>query len=185
MEISKTETVYKVKQKGSNNQQVICKNCKNKWHIEGCSKCPARKAIYHTCGKKGHFAKVCMSKKAQYTANKSKHHIFTSPGYQPDPKKIEAISNLQPPTITSEVRSLLGMINYVRKFLPNLANNSVKIRKLLSEKSLSLWSSEKQATFEEIKQQTTQIKRLGYYDIKYKTMVHVDAIAHGLGAMLS
>ncbi|KAK9679592.1 Reverse transcriptase (RNA-dependent DNA polymerase) [Popillia japonica] len=39
--------------------------------------------------------------------------IFSDKGIAPDPKKVEAINNLDPPKNPSEVRSLLGMFNYV------------------------------------------------------------------------
>ncbi|KAK9754386.1 Reverse transcriptase (RNA-dependent DNA polymerase) [Popillia japonica] len=43
--------------------------------------------------------------------------IFSDKGIAPDPKKVEAINNLDPPKNPSEVRSLLGMFNYVGKFI--------------------------------------------------------------------
>ncbi|KAK9688310.1 RNase H-like domain found in reverse transcriptase [Popillia japonica] len=39
--------------------------------------------------------------------------IFSDKGIVPDPKTVEAINNLDPPKNPSEVRSLLGMFNYV------------------------------------------------------------------------
>ncbi|KAG5892037.1 hypothetical protein JTB14_029667 [Gonioctena quinquepunctata] len=48
----------------------------------------------------------------------------------PDPEKVQSFTNLQPPNNLSKVRSLLGMLNYVEKFLPNLAENTKILRDL-------------------------------------------------------
>ena len=48
-------------------------------------------------------------------------HIFSSSGIKPDPKKVEAIHNANPPQNASDVKSLLGMTQYVSLFTPNYA----------------------------------------------------------------
>ena len=41
-------------------------------------------------------------------------------GFQkPDPKKIRKMIDLKPPVTKKQVRSLLGVLNYYRKFIPN------------------------------------------------------------------
>ena len=45
-------------------------------------------------------------------------HILTSEGILPDPAKVEAITQIPRPRIKTEARRLLGMINYLGKFLP-------------------------------------------------------------------
>ena len=48
-------------------------------------------------------------------------HIFSSKGVRADPQKIEAITSVSPPTNVSELRSFLGMAQYVARFMPNFA----------------------------------------------------------------
>ena len=43
-------------------------------------------------------------------------HIFSKDGIRADPKKIKAIANIPAPTNVTELRSLLGMAQYVVKF---------------------------------------------------------------------
>ena len=48
-------------------------------------------------------------------------HTLTSHGIAPDKKKIEAISNIQTPTNTSQVKSFLGIVNYCHQFIANFS----------------------------------------------------------------
>lgn len=49
-------------------------------------------------------------------------HIISSKGIEADPTKCDGIINmLQDPNSKNDVRRLLGMVTYVGKFLPNLA----------------------------------------------------------------
>ena len=50
--------------------------------------------------------------------------VFSGQGISPDPKKVEAIKNVKPPTTTSSVRSFLGMATYCAKFIPNFNDTS-------------------------------------------------------------
>ena len=48
-------------------------------------------------------------------------HIISKDGIKPDPKKINAITNMPIPTNKTELQRFLGMINYLEKFVPNLS----------------------------------------------------------------
>ena len=48
-------------------------------------------------------------------------HTLTKEGLKPDPKKIQGIKWLAVPRDKQELQSLLGMFNYLGKFIPNLA----------------------------------------------------------------
>lgn len=55
------------------------------------------------------------------------HHVSTE-GIKPTDEKIRAILDLQPPSSITELRSLLGLINFVGKFVPNLATMTRHMR---------------------------------------------------------
>jgi hypothetical protein len=42
-------------------------------------------------------------------------------GKEVDPKKVEAIRRIQEPTCEKDLQSLLGKVNYLRRFISNLA----------------------------------------------------------------
>ncbi len=48
-------------------------------------------------------------------------HIISNKGLKPDPSKIEAITKLEAPESRAKLETLLGMVNYLAKFAPNLA----------------------------------------------------------------
>lgn len=49
----------------------------------------------------------------------------------------------------SEVRSVLGMINYCGRFIPNLAEKTKPLRNLITAKRIWSWSTTEQTAFEE------------------------------------
>ena len=56
--------------------------------------------------------------------------VFSSQGMSTDRAKVEAIKQADPPTSVSEVRSLLGMTNYVSRFIRNYADIVAPLRDL-------------------------------------------------------
>ena len=54
-------------------------------------------------------------------------------GVQADPRKIETIKNMQPPRNVSEIKSHLGMTQYVYHFIPNYASIATPLRALIHQ----------------------------------------------------
>ena len=70
-----------------------------------------------------------------------------------DPKKVEAIRNLEEPTCKRDVQKLLGKINYLRRFISNLAGkieSFVPLLRLKNEAGFT-WGAEQQDVFNYIK----------------------------------
>ena len=57
-------------------------------------------------------------------------HIITDAGILADPAKIQAITDMSPPTNVNEAQQLNGMVNYWSKYLPHLDRAMQPIRKL-------------------------------------------------------
>ena len=51
-------------------------------------------------------------------------HIITKNGIKPDDDKILAIKELKAPNNLKELKTFLGMINYLAKFLPSLSEET-------------------------------------------------------------
>ena len=56
---------------------------------------------------------------------------FTQSGTSPLETKTSSILSLQPPNTLKKLRSFLGAVHYIRKFIPNLAQLCHPLRRLL------------------------------------------------------
>ena len=61
-------------------------------------------------------------------------HQLTHKGVKPDPQKIEAIVNMPQPEDKNGIQRLLGMVNYVGKFVPNLPEITSPLRQILKKR---------------------------------------------------
>ena len=61
-------------------------------------------------------------------------HILSSKGIKPDPSKVQAITEMKSPQDKKELQRVMGMINYLGKFIPNLSNVTQPLRALLLKK---------------------------------------------------
>ena len=53
--------------------------------------------------------------------------------------------------IKTELRSFLGLANQLGKFMPDLAHSTVKIKELMKEKNVFLWTDEHEKEFQALK----------------------------------
>lgn len=111
-------------------------------------------------------------------------HVISNDGLKPDPDKITAIENMAKPTSKQELMSLLSFINYVAKFLPQLAQVSQPLRDLTTKNGQFVWSSLHDRAFSEVKRLISNHPVLKYYDINKEVTLQCDASEKGHGATL-
>ena len=72
------------------------------------------------------------SKKMEFKSTDCKffRHRLTPDGIKVDPKKIDAIIQMDPPQNIASLQSLNGMVNYLKKFSPVLSELSEPLRRL-------------------------------------------------------
>lgn len=110
--------------------------------------------------------------------------LFTSDGWKVQEEKMDAIQNFRTPTTCAEVKSFLGLITYVDRFIPNRADRTQHLRALAND-SRFVWTNLEESEFQRLKNEALQtIKRLGYYNPKDRIELFVDASPIGLGAVL-
>ena len=124
--------------------------------------------------------------KCQIKKNSVKFYgnLLTTTGMKPDPKKIEGIVKLAPPTSKLEVRSLVGMVTFLNRFIPNTTALLEAIRKLLKNDIQFSWDEEQQQAFQQIKTAITQPSSLAYFDKDKPCEVQCDASLKGIGVCL-
>ena len=111
-------------------------------------------------------------------------HIIGKDGLKPDPKKVEAIVNMDAPRNKEELQRFLGMITYLAKFIPNYSQVAAPLRVLLEKGTEWHWSHQQETSFQELKKLITRSPVLKFYDPQKPTMISVDASSKGMGAVL-
>ena len=112
-------------------------------------------------------------------------HVYSEKGMSPDPKKVEAIQNVAPPTNASEVRSLLSSAAFCSRFIKDFALITRPLRQLTCDGARWQWTQEEQLSFERLKSALSTKTTLGYFDPKKPTSIFVDGSPIGLGAVLT
>lgn len=111
-------------------------------------------------------------------------HRLSPDGIKPTHDKILAVKQFREPRSAEEVRSYLGLVNYLGKFIPNLATVTEPLRELTKNDTVFDWGTEQQEAFDELKRCISKETTLGYYNVSDRTQVIADASPVGLGAIL-
>ena len=111
-------------------------------------------------------------------------HVLSSRGIGPANVKVKAVVDAREPTNAAEVRSLLGLVNFTARFIPDLATVSAPLCQLTKSGESSVWGPEQQQSFDELKKRLSSAETLGYFDKNAQTKVIADASPVGLGAVL-
>lgn len=111
-------------------------------------------------------------------------HEMSSSGIRPTESRVAAIKSFRLPRNISELRSFLGLITYVGRFIPSLADKTEPLRNLLRIGEKFDWKAEHTKAFNEIKCAVSETNCLGYYDPHDLCIVIADASPSGLGAVL-
>ena len=108
--------------------------------------------------------------------------VIDQNGIRSDPDKVKAVLQLKEPTYTGEVRRVLGMVNHFGKFIPNLAEKTEPLRKLISKQNAWIWESP-QSTAED-QRGSHKTTCFALYTPTPEIVVSADASSLGLSAVI-
>ena len=91
-------------------------------------------------------------------------HILTKEGVQPDTQNTAALLHMSAPRDKQELKSLVGCVAYLVKFIPNLSKHTHDMRKLLRKDVHYKWTASHQQQFEKLKSMIEQCPTLKYFD---------------------
>lgn len=112
-------------------------------------------------------------------------HVICQDGLKPDPDKVQGIKEMPTPTSKQDLKRLLGMVNYLQKFAPNLSEVTAPMRDLLKEGNQFRWNEQVQGcSFKRVKEILSAAPVLKYFDPKDDVELQCDASDRGLGACL-
>ena len=111
-------------------------------------------------------------------------HKIDKNGIRPLQDKLMVIKNLKQPNNEKELKSFLGAIQYLSKYIDNLSAQTDSLRQLLKKDTEWLWTEEHTRAFENLKQKITEIPCLAHYNSDYQNVITTDASTKSLGATL-
>ena len=109
---------------------------------------------------------------------------WSSKGISPDPKKIQAIQQMDFPLDKESMQSFLGMGNFLNRYFPRLVELSILLRQLCRLHTDYKPESEHYQSFNAIKKELSTKIVLVYYDPASHTTLQTDSSKKGLGAIL-
>ena len=110
-------------------------------------------------------------------------HKLIVNGKELDENKIKSTLEMPKPEDKEDVQRLLWLINYARKFIPNLSELTAPLRELLVKNKLWQWGKSQNQSFERIIELLVSKKCLAYYDVQKPVKIQVDASKSGMGAV--
>uniref|UniRef100_A0A2N9HKG4 Reverse transcriptase/retrotransposon-derived protein RNase H-like domain-containing protein n=1 Tax=Fagus sylvatica TaxID=28930 RepID=A0A2N9HKG4_FAGSY len=78
-------------------------------------------------------------------------------GIDVDPARASAIATMKPPTTHKELKSFLGKLSYIRRFIPGLATVTFAFSPLLKKEAPFHWSTECQQAFKKVQDIMTKL----------------------------
>lgn len=124
--------------------------------------------------------------KVQYKQNEIKFfgHVFNENGVKPDTEQVRATLKLAEPKDKKQLQRILGMINYLREFIPNMADLTSCIRELLKNEVMFSWTKVHTDAFNKIKAIISDLPELKHFDPEKQVVIQSDASKDGLGCCL-
>ena len=125
-------------------------------------------------------------RKSEFVLNQTKWlgHEIDENGYKPNEEKVGATLKLKPPEKTKELKSFLGAIQHMAKFLPKLSERTDRLRKLLKKNQPWIWGEQQQKDFQKIKQMLTEGPCLAHNAKDKENIITTDTSTTGLGITL-
>lgn len=112
-------------------------------------------------------------------------HIIIGEGVAPNPDKVKAVTSFPVPKNPKDIKSLLGLVGYYRRFIPNFSKITKPLTSLLKKDTAFTWSTQQEQAFNHLKTQLTTAPVLQYPNSDQPFILTTDASNYAAGAVLS
>jgi len=109
---------------------------------------------------------------------------FDCNGVKPDCERIRAINELEIPKNKTELQRILGTVNYLRPFIPNLAEHCSFFQELLKKDLIFQWTPEHSRRFDKLKETIMKAALLSPFDSDSPITIQADSSNCSLGCSL-
>ena len=110
--------------------------------------------------------------------------ILSKNGIHPTKHKVETIKQLPAPANAKEVRSFLGMTNYLSRFIHHYSRISTPLRELTKKETIWKWTQICEKAFKDLKDAITTSTVMSYFNLNKETTLITDAGSDALSAIL-
>lgn len=133
-----------------------------------------------------HYGVLLNSRKCKFKQRQVRFlgYEMSEKGIEPTDEKISAVQRFRVPKTKEEVRSFLGLVTYVGRFIPDLSTLNEPLRRLTKKDVDFVWKPEQQVVFDAIKKWMTNTHSLSFFDKNLRTRLITDASPVGLGSVL-
>ena len=111
-------------------------------------------------------------------------HQWSAKVLSPDPKKIAAVRRMELPEDVETMRSFLGLVNYLNRFSPHLAELSEPLREICRQNMEFELNESVCVAFSRTKEEISKNVTLPYFNPKSATTLQTDASKKSLGAVI-
>ena len=109
-------------------------------------------------------------------------HRLTKDCLSADPGKIKAITEVPRPDSKKAIERFLGYLQYLSRFLPQLAEVAAPLRLLTEQSTVFLWQTQQETVFQSLKEMIRKAPVLKFYDVNDEATIQCNASEKGLRA---
>ncbi|XP_063218588.1 uncharacterized protein LOC134528851 [Bacillus rossius redtenbacheri] len=111
-------------------------------------------------------------------------HLVTAEGCRPRPAQLELIEEKQAPKTRKQLQKLMGLLNWLRSFVPDFATITAPMTDLLSPKAKFQWTPAADKALRQVKDRFRNCHTLSRLKPDQPIFVQTDASQEGMGAVL-
>jgi len=141
------------------------------------------KTVFEKCRK---YGLSLIPKKSLFAMEESKllGHIISKDGIRIDPARVQAIQQIDLPRNKKEIQSFNGKMNFLRHFVPNLAEHLKEVTNMLKKDSQVKWTEEAVKSFNLVKLALSSAPVLVSPDYTQDFILFSFAYEHTMAAVL-